>query len=1190
VRLPALLALAVLFLVSGATTLVYEVAWTRRLLLVLGSTAVASVVVLSAFLGGLGLGGLLGGRVADRSTRPLRLYGVLELLAAGWALLVPLLLDLVEGPFLRALGGLVPAARTALRAGLAWLIVAPGAALLGATLPALLRHAVRGRDAGLPTALLYGANTVGAVGGALWAGWVGIFSLGVMGSSRAAAAVAGAVGLVALLLGSTRRALLPRAEPESAVAPVPRAALAATAVCGFVGLGLEAAGVRVLVFFVEGFTASFSAMLAAFLLGIGVGSLLLGPALARRVRPARAIAVLLLLAGAAAAALAAGLPRFEDLLDGVRGWAYSRHEPAAGLRLAALAGSLVLFFPPALLLGATFPLAIRWAASRGASVGRASGRVYLWNSVGSALAPLAFLAVLPLEGPYAAFASVAALAIALGLGGVVGSLRTSPGWRVAGFATAAFVAAFALPTARDLATPEALVRASRVLEAPPGGAERVLREVRVDATTTASLVLTRTAERLLYTDEFQAAATGPSYQYMRMLGHLPALLASSQENALNIAFGTGTTAGALAAHAGVRRLEIVEVSRAVLALAPRFEQANRGVLGDPRVVLRVEDGRQALAIHAPDLDLITLEPLMPYTPAALPFYTREFYELARARLREGGVLCQWVPIHAMPLDVYAALLATFFEVFPEGSLWFFEQSTVLLGRNGGEVPGAETVRARAAEVAREMSVGGMGTPPTLGAAYVASGRRVLERVRAAPPGPLALERVTDERPFPEAYPLPRAGLVTPYARDVLGFLEHLAANDDPAPPELAFLPTEALPMLRGAAKTSLSARRLEADALYRLALAGGTDPVSALRRQEGLVLLQDAVRVYEEAMAATRHGDPSLVRRAVRAKRQFLGILARGRFAEARVARAAGDETTARAKGEDALRIARQAYALGGADAIGTERPAAALLLGEALVRVGRCREAERVLTDAASRWPATPRTRDLLAAVRNRRLGRDDLTRGLPGAAELLADFVPCKDDDLGPAGGPLDRLARAVALASPSRMRSEAQALRVLVAERKLPPDRIADEVEGFESPGGLEAEAVLAALLRALRPDHPTLPAMLRSPEAARRRVAATEAARGGVEALRVEDAFLDALRSDDPATRAALAQALALDTTPWARARLLDLLADPDVAVRKAAFSALATRLPDDLRSSFDATADESARSAAIERLRASLGAR
>ena len=237
----------------------------------------------------------------------------------------------------------------------------------------------------------------------------------------------------------------------------------------------------------------------------------------------------------------------------------------------------------------------------------------------------------------------------------------------------------------------------------------------------------------------------------------------------------------------MRRIEIVEASRAVYALAPRFEAANRGVLEDARVRHRVDDGRHALLLHRADLDVITLEPLMPYTPAALPFYTREFYELARDRLREGGVLCQWVPVHAMRPDLYAALLRTFFETFPDGSLWFFEQSTVLVGRRGIAAPSREDVLARAGEIHRNLVIAGFRDASSIGTSHLASGRRVIEvlddpstssqaSLRSYVIGPLSRRIVTDDDPFPEFHPAPRAGIVTSYAADTLAWLAGAPAS------------------------------------------------------------------------------------------------------------------------------------------------------------------------------------------------------------------------------------------------------------------------------------------------------------------------------------------------------------------------------------------------------------------------------
>src|SRR5262245_7044593 len=230
--------------VSGAAALVYEVAWTRRALLVVGSTSAASAVVLAAFLGGLGLGGRLGGPLADRVRRPLVLYGALECLAAAWAAAFPWTLSGLETAYVGIAGPVAPTVRWALRLVVAAIAVVPGALALGATFPALLSAvARRGAKPGPAAAWIYGVNTAGAVAGALWCGFTGIFELGVIGAIRAAAIVAAAAGVLAILAG-LRAATRPDASPPApafgaGAGAFPRGALAAAFLGGLVGLGLE---------------------------------------------------------------------------------------------------------------------------------------------------------------------------------------------------------------------------------------------------------------------------------------------------------------------------------------------------------------------------------------------------------------------------------------------------------------------------------------------------------------------------------------------------------------------------------------------------------------------------------------------------------------------------------------------------------------------------------------------------------------------------------------------------------------------------------------------------------------------------------------------------------------------------------------------------------------------------------------
>ena len=572
------LALLAAVLLTGGTALAYEVAWTRGLVLVLGSTATTTAVVLAAFVGALGLGARWGGARADLAGRPLLLYGLLEIAAALWAVLALLLAGLLLAPYAAVAGPLPGALRFGLRILIAVLVVAPGAFALGATLPALVRHWVGARvDAtAVGTAWLYGVNTLGAVAGALASGFFGIEAFGVQGWLGLAAGVALLVGLLATFVGSrleplarTEPAARPRGEtPALRLAP----ALATALACGALGLGIEVVGFRTLVFFVEGFTATFAAMLGVFILGLGLGSLLVGPWAVKTSRPdIRLASLLVLLGGALALGSLLVLPQLEHLVREVRAEAYAGATGEAGiqagLRWTALVGSGALLLLPAILLGATFPLCVRWAELAGLAPGAAVGRVYLANSVGTILAPfLVGFVMIPRAGIPSTWSCLghAALVAALAVG-----LQKRLGARHAKLSLALFVlplVTLLLPAlVRSNGRSHELVEMSHVLQGHEG---RTLVDARADAVTTASVVDTPDGERYLYTDDFAAAATGRHYRYMRMLGHLPVLLADRPENALVIAFGTGTTAGAVAAHDEVKRIEVVEVSPAVLGFAP----------------------------------------------------------------------------------------------------------------------------------------------------------------------------------------------------------------------------------------------------------------------------------------------------------------------------------------------------------------------------------------------------------------------------------------------------------------------------------------------------------------------------------------------------------------------------------------------------------------------------------------------
>jgi spermidine synthase len=448
--MPALTRLLYLcFFFSGASALVYEVVWLRWLVHLFGATTLAVSTILTAFMGGLALGSWLAGRLGVGVTRPLRAYGVLELVIAGYALLLPVALEGVV-PALRLLGATEAASFALLslaRFVLAGALLVIPTACMGATLP-LLALVAAPHVAGLggQVGRLYAVNTAGAVLGTATAGLLLLPVLGAATTNRIAVAVNLAVGLAALwvdrrlgwaavpataggaprgeaLLASSTAATEPRpavAEPpvpatepaaaarglvsaadparatEPAVpgvaAPDPAArraalgALVAIALSGALAMVYEVAWTRALALVLGSSVYAFTVMLATFLLGLAAGSYLLARRVDRLGDPGLALVGVQLLMGTAAFA---GLLLLAELPYGflrLFGWSEGRHAPVIALQFLV---SAAVVFVPALLSGAVFPLAVRLAGRERAGVSRAVGNLYAVNTVGAIIGSFA---------------------------------------------------------------------------------------------------------------------------------------------------------------------------------------------------------------------------------------------------------------------------------------------------------------------------------------------------------------------------------------------------------------------------------------------------------------------------------------------------------------------------------------------------------------------------------------------------------------------------------------------------------------------------------------------------------------------------------------------------------------------------------------------------------------------------------
>ena len=654
---------ALLLVASGAAALVYQVLWIRQLGLILGVDVHAVAIGVSAFVGGMGLGSWYLGRLIERLGHALRMYAFIELGIGASALATTILLGEGAAAFawlearFGAAAWLVP-----------MLLVAAPAALMGGTLPVLVRALAPAQDqVGGAGGGLYAANTLGAIAGVLLAPYVLIPLLGIRGAAFAAAALNGLAALGAWALarlhpdvGRARE----QGRPRDGWSP----ALVMYAIAGALALGYEVVWSQALVPFMSTRSFAFAVMLATYLLGLAVGSAM-AARFADRVRSPWAVFGLLVgAAGVVALLSVALLGRWLIVVQTLveSGVLAIGGSALAGMsaRFAVAAGWMVLV--PTLLLGAAFPFALRLAVDA-RHAARDVGRVIALNTAGGIAGTLlAGFVLLPALGLVRTLAALALAAMALG---AFAMLRAPAqiGWRMTTAALAAMVLAAAVFTPPS--------RLAQLLPGARGGALAFYEE---SAGGTVAVVESRGFHRLYIQGVSNSGDAMPSLRYMRLQALLPlAIHAGEPRSALVIGFGTGITAGALLTYPGLERRVAAELLPAVVDASAKF-QGNLSAATDPRIEVRLRDGRRELLGSDEHYDLITLEPPPPSALGVANLYSSDFYALAASRLGQRGLLAQWLPLPTQNEEDTRALIRSFIDAFPHATLWTTELHEMLL--------------------------------------------------------------------------------------------------------------------------------------------------------------------------------------------------------------------------------------------------------------------------------------------------------------------------------------------------------------------------------------------------------------------------------------------------------------------------------------------------------------------------------
>ena len=722
-----------IFFLSGCAALLFESLWFRQTLLAFGSSVWASSLVLSSFMAGVALGNAGAARLGTRLRRPVLAFALLELTVGALGISLVLLLPLLGpwlAPLFRPLLG-SDALLQPLRFAVSFALLLGPAVAMGATLPLLVGAlSRRPEDFGTSFGALYGWNALGGVVGAV-AGEVQLLSLlGVVGTGAVAVSLnllAALAALVFVRLKPAAAIALPEVAALRGISGFPARLLGATFLCGGILLALEVVWFRLLLLFVDGTSRAFAVMLGVILAGLALGSLT-GALWMRRDPGANRHAWSVALAAGALGIFGYGVVGV--LLP--EGGAQLELSSPTGLAIAA-----ALVLPVSASSGLLFALLGKSLNDRLLVPIRSAGLLAFCNTIGAALGPLlAGFVLLPRAGmEISIWLLCAGYAVVALLCSRIAVVRAA---RLAALPALAFLGAIAcFPFGRMANT--YLPLATHHLLWP--GAEIVAQREGLTETIQVSR-LSFQGEPIghqLLTNGYRMSGSGIiGRRYMSLFIHLPVAFHPAPRDALLISYGVGNTAQSLTRVAGMRSIDVVDISREILEMSEViFPDPQENPLRDPRVTVHLEDGRYFLQTTRKSFDLITGEPPPPRLGHVTYLYTQEYFQLTHDRLRPGGLVSYWLPVDQLSREEAASITAGFCAVFEDCSMWNGGSlNWILLGSRGGLAPLASKSLGRQwidPTAAADLRAIGVESPEALGALFIADAEQLQAFAMRAPP-------------------------------------------------------------------------------------------------------------------------------------------------------------------------------------------------------------------------------------------------------------------------------------------------------------------------------------------------------------------------------------------------------------------------------------------------------------------------
>ena len=639
---------AAIFL-SGFSALVYQLIWVRLLGLVFGVSSFAVATVVAVFLLGLGLGSYFFGKWSEKTGDPLKMYMYVEAGIAVTSLASYLIIDLL--PVYRylyefAYNNLDFYGLSLVRLLLSVLVLLPPVFLIGGTIPLVSKYFLTASNTfGSGFSRIYYLNTLGAFAGALLTGFVLVRYVGVLATLMIAVACN---LLVAAIVAAGKSESESQPEPAEQRAPYSYMLLLLF-LTGFISLSYEILWVRILSTYGLSTSQAFALIVAGFLLGFSVGSLLVS----RRIDDRRNLEALFgrvcILTALSGALVLFGFRRFEALT------ALIEQSLPVGMLATSLAVAFVVSFIPAVFMGMLFPLGLRIYAHDAHRIGAKAGNILFTNTAGCVLGSLLTgFVLIPFAGMWNTTLILVNLSLVISLVVFV---------QVRDFSRAHWASLLVAAVLANLL----VFSDSKTFHKEVDGFDVVYYAEGLSGTVS---VIERKDYRGLFVDGQNVSGTDPVLVAdSKMLAHLPLLLAEEPQAALTVGYGTGTTSGSMLLHDVA--VHAVEIEEKIIEAAPLFSDLNAGSYEDPALDLVLDDARNYISVADQGFDVIVTDVTNLKYKRNPYLYTRKYFRIMQDALSEHGIAAAWLPLGGLSFQDLQILIATFDRVYPHTTLWYF---------------------------------------------------------------------------------------------------------------------------------------------------------------------------------------------------------------------------------------------------------------------------------------------------------------------------------------------------------------------------------------------------------------------------------------------------------------------------------------------------------------------------------------